>query len=71
MLKNQTRIRQPRIHKNSASVALLSGKKLILDHIQDWLLFQSALIVTGDVFRVQLLTDKKSEVKSLEVLEPL
>jgi len=71
VLKNQTRIRQPRIHKNSASVALLSGKKLILDHIQDWLLFQSALIVTGDVFRVQLLTDKKSEVKSLEVLEPL
>ena len=71
MLKNQTRIRQPRIHKNSASVALLSGKKLILHHIQDWLLFQSALIVTGDVFRVQLLTDLKLAVKSLEVLEPL
>jgi len=71
VLKNQTRIRQPRIHKNSASVALLSGKKLILDHIQDWLLFQSALIVTGDVFRVQLLTEKKKAVKSLEVLEPL
>ena len=71
MLKNQTRIRQPRIHKNSASVALLSGKKLILHHIQDWLLFQSALIVTGDVFRVQLLTDLKLAVKSLEVLELL
>ena len=71
MLKNQTRIRQLRIHKNSASVALLSGKKLLLHHLQDRLLFHNALIVTGDVFRVQLLTGKKKAVKSLEVLEPL
>ena len=71
MLNNQTKIRQPRIHKNSASVALLSGKKLLLHHIQDWLLFHNALIVTGDVFRAQLVTDKKLAVKSLEVLEPL
>lgn len=74
MLKNQTRIRQPRFHNKFASVALLSGKKkwmVVVTSLIDSLLFQNALIVTGDVFRAQPLTVKKSAVKSLEVLEPL
>jgi len=74
VLKNQILIRKARFHNNFASVALLSGKKkwmIVVTSLWDSLLFQNALIVTGDVFRAQPLTVKKSEVKSLEVLEPL
>lgn len=74
MLKNQILIRKARFHNNSASVALLSGKKkwmVLVTSLGDSLNFQNVLIVTGDVFRAQPLTVKKSAVKSLAVLEPL